>query len=188
MAPNKKDHSNDPRSLVIKHYRTEDSQREISTKVLLSRETIRYIIRKYKETKLISNLFGNGRTRKITVAMDRLIVYKIKSNRHLSAHNVKAEIEYELRISLNANTIRNRTHEAGLFGRVARKKTINQHGQSEKAVEVRERHAEQTSWILRNRNLVRRIEVQPFRVRRKNNDMAANVQERVRFQMHSTSS
>ena len=93
MAPKKKEHSHDLRSLVIKHYQNGDSQREISTKVLLPRETIRYIIRKYKETKCIGNLFGRRRKRKTTAAMDRLIVPKLKSNRRLSADKVKAEIE-----------------------------------------------------------------------------------------------
>ena len=124
MAPKKKEHSHDLRSLVIKHYQNGDSQRKISTKVLLPRETIRYIIRKYKETKCIGNLFGRERKRKTTAAMDRLIVRKIKSNRRLSADKVKAEIESELRISLNVSTIRNRAHAAGLFGRVARKKPL----------------------------------------------------------------
>ena len=91
--------------------------------------------------------------------MDRLIVHKIKSNRHLSADKVKVEIESELQISLNVNTIGNRAHEAGLFGRVALKKIISQQGQSEKAVELFERHAGKTSWILGNNNLVRQIKV-----------------------------
>ena len=63
MAPKKKDHSNDRRSLVIKHYQNEDSQQEVSTKVLLPRETKRYIIRRYKETKCIGNVFGRVRKR-----------------------------------------------------------------------------------------------------------------------------
>ena len=40
---------------------------------------------------------------------------------------MKIEIENELRISLHVDTIRNRAHEARLFGRVARKKPyVNQ--------------------------------------------------------------
>ena len=66
-------------------------------------------------------LFGRGRKRKTSVAKDRLIVHKIKSKRCLSADKVKVEIEPELQISLNVNTIGNRAHEAGLFGHVALK-------------------------------------------------------------------
>ena len=72
---------------------------------MLPRETIRYLIRRYKETKCAGYVFGRVRKRKTTAATDRLIVYKIKSNRRLSAHKVKTEIESELRISLNVNTI-----------------------------------------------------------------------------------
>ena len=91
---------------------------------MLPCETIRYIIRRYKETKCIGNVFGRVRERKTTAAKDRLIVCKIKSNRRLSAHKVKTEIESELRISLNVITIPNRVHDAGLFGRVALKKPL----------------------------------------------------------------
>ena len=96
MAPKKKEHSNNLRSLVTKHYQNGDSQREISTKVLLSRETIRCIIRKYKEIKCIGNLFECGPKRKTITTTNRLIVRKIKSSRRLSVHKVKAEIESEL--------------------------------------------------------------------------------------------
>lgn len=122
MVPKKKEHSDDLRALVIKHHQNGDSQRAIAAKVLLPRETVRYIIRKYKQTKCIGNLFGRGRKRKTTMTTDRLIVRKIKANRRISAHAVKIEIEKELGITLHANTIRNRAHEVGLFGRVARKK------------------------------------------------------------------
>ena len=92
--------------------------------MLVPRETVCYIIQKYKATKCIGNLFGRGRKRKTSAATDRMIVHKIKSNRRISAHVVRVEIEVELGMTLNANTIRNRAHEAGLFDRVARKKPL----------------------------------------------------------------
>ena len=97
MALMKKDHSKDLRSLIIKHYQNRDSHPEVSSKVLLPRETIRYIVRKYKEAKCIGNVFGRVRKRKITVAMDRLVVQKIKSNRHLSATrlNMRSNLNYK---------------------------------------------------------------------------------------------
>ena len=124
MAPKKKEHSNELRSLIIKRYQNGDSQREIASNMLVPREIVCYIIQRYKATKCIRNLFGRGRKRKTSAATDRMIVSKIKFNRRISAHVVKAEIEVELGMTLNANTIRNRAHEAGLFGRVARKKPL----------------------------------------------------------------
>jgi transposase len=122
MAPKKKEHSDDLRTLVIRHYQNGDSQREIAAKTLLPRSTVQYMINKYKSTKCIGNLFGHGRKRKTRVTTDRLIQRKLKLDRRKSASMVKIEIENELGISLHVDTIRNRAHEAGLFGRVARKK------------------------------------------------------------------
>ncbi|CAF3080826.1 unnamed protein product [Rotaria socialis] len=122
MALKKKEHSNDIRTLVIKHYQNGDSQRDILSKALLPRSTVEYIIKKYKMTKCIGNLLGRGRKRKTTATTDRLIQRKLKLNRRKSASAVKIEIEKELGISLHTHTIRKRAHECGLFGWVARKK------------------------------------------------------------------
>ena len=110
--------------MIIKHYQNGDSQREITSNMLVPRDTVCYIIQKYKMTKCIGNLFGRGRKRKTSAGTDRMIVRKIKSNRRISARVIKAEIEVELGMTSNTNTIRNRAHEAGLFGRVTRKKPL----------------------------------------------------------------
>ena len=114
MAPKKKEHNNDLRNLVIQHYQNGDSQRETAAKTLLPRTTVQYMIEKWKSTKCIGD-----RRRKTT---DRLIQRKVKLDRRKSASTVKVEIENELGISLHVDTIRNRAHEARLFGRVAREK------------------------------------------------------------------
>ncbi|CAF3441802.1 unnamed protein product [Rotaria socialis] len=72
MAP-KKEHSNDLRTLVIKHYQNDKSPREIAAKTLLPRSSVQYIVDKYKSTKCIGNLFGRDRKRKTTARADRLI-------------------------------------------------------------------------------------------------------------------
>ena len=119
MAPKKKKHSNDMRTLAIKHYQNGDSQHDIALKTLLPRSTMEYIIKKYKTTKCIGNLLGRDRKRKTT---DRPIQRKLKLNRRRLASIVKTEIENELRTSLHPDTIRKRAHESGLFDRIARKK------------------------------------------------------------------
>lgn len=122
MAPKKKEHSEDLRTLVIKHFLNGDSQREIAKKTLLSRETVRSMIKKYKSTKCIGNLLGRGRKRKTTATTDRLIQRKLKCDRRKSTRSVTAELEQELGILISESTVQRRAHEAGLFGRVARKK------------------------------------------------------------------
>ena len=77
------------------------------------------MIQKYKSTNCIGNIIGRGRKRKTTTHTDRLIQRKIKANRPEPAAAVKAERE----TSLNISTVRRRLHEAGLYGRIARKKT-----------------------------------------------------------------
>ena len=93
----------------------------IGKQVLIPHPTVQFIIKKYKQTKCILNLSGRGRKRKTTASVDRIIQRKIKLDRRKSALIVKAEIEKELGVIVHANTIRNRLHKIGLYGRVARK-------------------------------------------------------------------
>ena len=74
----------------------------------------------------MGNSFQRARRRKTTATTDRLIQRKVKLDRRKSASAVKVEIENELGISLQVDTIRNGAHEARLFGRVARKKTLRE--------------------------------------------------------------
>ena len=66
MIRKRKENSNDFRSLVIKHFQSGDSQREVETKTFLPREMVRDIINRYKRTKCIGNLFDRGRKEKST--------------------------------------------------------------------------------------------------------------------------
>jgi Transposase len=65
---------------------------------------------------------GRGRNRKATANLDRMIQRKVKANRRKTASAVKYEIEEEMGVIIHANTVRNRLHEIGFYGRVARKK------------------------------------------------------------------
>ena len=51
-----------------------------------------------------------------------MIQRKIKTDRRKSASSVKHEIMQEIGITISSQTVRRRAHEAGLYGRVARKK------------------------------------------------------------------
>ena len=54
------------RELVIKHFLNGNSEREIAKKMLIPRDSVDYIIAKYKSTKCIGNLMGRRRRRKTT--------------------------------------------------------------------------------------------------------------------------
>ena len=117
-----KEYSNDLRNLVIKHFLSGFSDRDITHKVLIRRKSIRYIISKYKSTKCIRNIIGRGRKTKTTAHVDRSIGRKIMVNRRISSTRIKAELQSELNVAISESTIKGRAHEAGLFDRVARKK------------------------------------------------------------------
>ena len=106
MAPtNRKEFSHDLREVVIKRYLNGDSEWDVARDLLISRNTVHYTIAKYKSTKCV-------------------IQRKIKTNRRKSALAVQTELQTELNIAVSESTIRRRAHEIGLYGRVARKKTI----------------------------------------------------------------
>ena len=120
-STNKKEYSSDLRQLVIKHFLNGDSEREISKKVLILRDSVHYIIAKYKATKFIENLMDRDQRRKTSTHTDRILQRKVKTNRRKSAASVKAELENELKVIISESTVRRRLHEVGLYGRVARK-------------------------------------------------------------------
>ena len=122
MGPKKKEYSFDLRETIIKHFLNGDSEHEIARKMLVPRNSVHYIIAKYKNTKCIANIIGRGRKRKTSIHLDRVIQRKIKVDRRKSASCVKAEVEAELGIAISEQTVRRRMHEVGLNGRVARKK------------------------------------------------------------------
>ena len=64
MAPKKKEHSADIRSLVIEHFFNDHSYAMRAKNVIIPRSTVQSIIKKYKQTKRILNPSGRGRKRK----------------------------------------------------------------------------------------------------------------------------
>lgn len=122
MAPKKKEYSTDSRSLVIEHFLNGDSYAEIAKKVLIPRPTVQSIVKNFKETKCIPNLSGRGRKRKTISSVDGIIQQKIELDRQKFASSVKMKIEKELGVYVRANIVRNRLHEIGFNGRIARKK------------------------------------------------------------------
>ena len=117
-----KEHSNDLRELVIKHFLNGKTERDIVQDVFISHNTVHSIIKKYKSTKCVANMWGRGRKRKTATNVDRVIRRKIKVDRRKSALSVKSELQTELSLTISESTIRRRLYEIGLNGRLARKK------------------------------------------------------------------
>ena len=119
-STNKWEYSSDLCQLVIKHFLNGDSEREITKKVLIPRDSVHYIIAKYKSTKCIGNLMNRGQRRKTSTHTGHILQRKVKTNRRKSAASVKAELESELKVIISESTVRRRLHEVGLYGRIAR--------------------------------------------------------------------
>ena len=96
---------------------------EIAKRLLLSRPTVQSIIKKYKSIKGIGNLFVRAREPKTIATTDRLIQRKLKLDRRKSTRTVTPEFEKDLGIFTSKSTFKRRSHEVGLFGRVAQKKS-----------------------------------------------------------------
>ena len=78
---------------------------------------------------------------------------------------MKVEIENGLGISLHVDTIRNRAHEARLFGRVAHKKPYVNKINREKQLKFAKEMLEKLSQVFWECYLVRRVKIQPFWLR-----------------------
>ncbi|CAF3239743.1 unnamed protein product [Rotaria socialis] len=114
--------SSDLRELVIKHHLNGDSIRTIVKKVDLSHSTIHSIIKKWNDTGSVMNRLGRGRKRHTTSRVDRIIHRTIISNRRKAAPDVAIDLKRDHNISITAQTVRNRMHEVGYRGCIARKK------------------------------------------------------------------
>ena len=73
MAAEKKEYSFDLRETVIKHFLNGDSEYDIAGKMIISRNSVHYIITRYKKTKFIESIIGRGRKRKTSMHLDRII-------------------------------------------------------------------------------------------------------------------
>ena len=143
MAPKKKEYSFDLRETVRKHFLNGDSEHDIAGKMIIPRNSVHYIITKYKKTKCIENILGRDRKRKTSMYLDRIIQRKVKVDRRKSASSVKIDIESELEITISEQTVRRRLHEIGLKERVTGKKSyvnkVNRGKRLEYAKTCRER-------------------------------------------------
>ena len=124
MAPKTKEYPVDLRRTVIKHVLNGDSEHEIARKLIIPRTSVHYIIDKYKKTKCVQNIIGQGRKCKTAVYLHRAIQRKIKAYRRKSALFMKTVIETEFGIIISEQTVHRRLHEAGFKGHVVRKKTV----------------------------------------------------------------
>ncbi|CAF4789727.1 unnamed protein product [Rotaria sp. Silwood2] len=122
--PKVREWSSDLRQLVIKHHSNGDSIRTIATDLYLARSTVHCIIKKWKQTGSVINRIGRGRKRLTTSRVDRIIHRKLISDRRKAALDVALDLKNDYQTSISPQTIRNRMHEIGYKGCIARKKPL----------------------------------------------------------------
>ena len=110
------------REKIIQLHKNKLSNRKIATQLMTGRTTVDYIVKKYKTCGTITNQARSGRPRKTSAHTDRFIKRLALKNRCSSASAIAAEVKDTTGVEVHAQTIRNRLHENGLRGRVARKK------------------------------------------------------------------
>lgn len=110
------------RNLIIQHYKSGKSQREISDIVKRPRSTIKNIIKRYNDEKRIANKPKHPGKKVLTEREERWILQKVKINPRLSAPNLRDMLVETFNTKCSATTVRRVLHKAGLHGRIARKK------------------------------------------------------------------
>ena len=139
MAPKKKESSVDLRQTVIKHVLNGHSEHKIAQKLIIHQTSVHYIIDKYKKTKCLQNVIGQGQKRKITLYLDRAIHRKIKADRRKSASSMKAIFG----IIISEQTVLRRLHEAKFNGRVVRKELYVDKTNQIKRIQYAKKYREQ---------------------------------------------
>ena len=116
----KRELTNDEKIMIYNKRVCGDSLMKIAKEHSISPEGVRKIIRRINETGSPENMRRNGRPRKTTDRDDRKIMQEISLNPRITAHELKEKLE----LNIGITSIKNRIHEHGIRGYVARKKPM----------------------------------------------------------------
>ena len=96
----------------------------IASKVKCSRSCVSKTLARLKETKSLKDRKRSGRPRISSLREDRALVRISTQNRRLTSSHLKREWQETSGVLSSARTVRRRLDEAGLYGRVARRKPL----------------------------------------------------------------
>lgn len=122
MTGSKMQLSSDQRKLVVDLVSKGESYREVQRQTGIAFTTVASIMKKYKKFGTTDNIKGNGRKRITTPQDDRSIIRMVKKDRFISVRKIQNVMENDHGIQMSASTIKNRIHEEGFVGCVAKKK------------------------------------------------------------------
>ena len=109
---------------IIAYHKLNMSNKSIAKKLNISRRTVDYNVKKYKETGSINRRRNRKYLKKTTVKEDKYIVQSALRNRRLSVPDLTEQINKSLNNKISDTTVRRRLHQNGIFGRVAARKPL----------------------------------------------------------------
>lgn len=122
MAPKSKELPVRLRDQVVKLRKKGSSVREVAAVLSIPKSTVCNIERKFRATGTTDNQRRSGRPRATSRTTDDYIVTSAKKNRRVSAKQLASDLKSTDLASVTPQTVRNRLHEARLYGRSARKR------------------------------------------------------------------
>ena len=99
---------------IISFYKINMKQKEIAEKTGVSLSSVKYSIRRYKDTNKVINRSGRGRKRKTTKSEDKKIVKLVKKNSDCTTREIEEIVNRSFGFDLDRKTIINRCSEKGL--------------------------------------------------------------------------
>ena len=103
MALKKKEHSNDLRTLIIRHYQNGDSLSEIVAKTLLSRSTVQYMVDKSINQQTVwviySDVLAKGKQQQRQIDLFNVSSSLINENQ-LPRYRLRSRMNYEFHCTL----------------------------------------------------------------------------------------
>jgi transposase len=116
--------SSETRAVIVVLHNEGKSEREIASKLKLSKTCVHNAITRYKETGTNQDRPRSGRPRATTSSEDNFIVVTSKRNRRLTAPEICAEVNKTRSEPVSVTTVKRRLRDAKLFGRVAVRKPL----------------------------------------------------------------
>ena len=116
------------------------SNREIGRRIQRSEHAVRYCLAKFRECGSRDEQPGPGRPRLTTEVQDARLVLMSKRSPFKTASHVQADFSNVTGLNLSISTVKNRLAEAGLHGRVARRKPMLSDKNKSKRVDFAREH------------------------------------------------
>lgn len=132
--------SMDIRNKIIGQHQAGECIRKIAKNLKLLPCTVSRIVKKFKDTGTVADRKRSGRPKTTTEAEDRRMVITSKRNRRLTAPEIAAEINRSRMNPVSVSTVKSRLNQAGLYGRIAVRKSLLWPQNKKKGLEWAKQH------------------------------------------------